>query len=164
VIRFTLVGDFYEAGRKREVVHSQSKPKDPVCSQSTINNLQGHDVSAKRNQLFLGAGRLSPGRILSPGGPSCSAHVPPPSHRGDTRMGGRGRLTANTSCDHSGCNGKHPQAEARRDHSGGNIKQAALVHLSSPVISNRNSGRSGCLRHGNCTWTATCPAVMAITK
>jgi len=75
VIRFTLVGDFYEAGRKREVVHSQSKPKDPVCSQSTINNLQGHDVSAKRNQLFLGAGRLSPGRILSPGGPSYSTQV-----------------------------------------------------------------------------------------
>jgi hypothetical protein len=79
-------------------------------------------------------------------------------------MGGRGRLAAKTSCDHSGGNGKHPQAEARRYHSSGNIKQAALVHLSSPVISNRNSGRSGCLRHHNSTWTGTCPAVMAITK
>jgi hypothetical protein len=57
VIPFTLVGDFYEARRKREVVHSQSEPKHPVCS------------------LFLGAGRLSPGRILSPGGPSCSTQV-----------------------------------------------------------------------------------------
>jgi hypothetical protein len=57
----------------------------------------------------------------------------PPSHRGDTRIGGRGRLTANTSCDHSGGNGKHPQAEASRDHSGGSIKQADLAHLSSPV-------------------------------
>ena len=27
--------------------------KHPVCSQSTINNLQGHDVCAKRNQLCL---------------------------------------------------------------------------------------------------------------
>jgi hypothetical protein len=28
--------------------------KHPVCSQFTINNLQGHDVCAKRNQLCLG--------------------------------------------------------------------------------------------------------------
>jgi hypothetical protein len=33
---------------------TQSEPKHPGCSQSTINNLQGHDVCAKRNQLCLG--------------------------------------------------------------------------------------------------------------
>ena len=42
-------------------------------------------------------------------------------------------LTAETSRDHSGGNGKHPHAETSRDHSGGNGKQPVIAHLSSPV-------------------------------
>jgi hypothetical protein len=87
-----------------------------------------HEWPCKRNQLFEGASRPSPGRT----NPQQGGLPPPEPSRGHAR-GGRCRLTANTTCDHSGGNDKHPRAEASRDHSGGNVKQADVVHLSSPV-------------------------------
>jgi hypothetical protein len=123
VIRFTftLVGDFYEARRKREAVHSQGS-----CKAFCVASIRMQRMLRLPSNLRIAICNLNSTTEIP-------ASTTPPSHRGDTRIGGRGRLTAKTSCDQSGGNGKHPQAEASRDHSGGNVKQADLAHLSSPV-------------------------------
>jgi hypothetical protein len=91
-------------------------------------------VSAKRNQLYLG-GLACCHQAASLATEALRVQHPfhPRVIEGIRALVAEAALTADTSCDHSGGNGKHPQAEASRDRSGGNIKQAALVHLSSPV-------------------------------
>src|SRR5262249_15977355 len=70
-------------------------------------------------------------------------------------------LTADTSRDHSGGNGKHPHAETSRDHSGGNGKQPVIAHLSSTSLA---TATAQAVSDTPKYLAATCLSVMAVTK